>query len=99
MSENPIDIIRKGNYSKVPFMIGYTDREMILYEIFAARENTCRYTEDFEKQIPYTLNLRYGTEKSKELAERIKKFYFKNEEPSIETLDYDYIVNKYLYNI
>lgn len=94
LSEDPVELLRSGKYTKVPLMIGYTTREGILGEItMKEKYGEFRVTTNFEEAIPYFLNLPKGSGIQKKIAQRIKKFYYGKETPSLKNVDRYYIVS------
>lgn len=89
--DEPINIITSGNFNKVPIMMGYTSREGLLSEIIDKRNrpdpDIRDYNINFEKSVPHTIQLPKGSPMSKEIARRIKEFYYGNEEPGPKNLD------------
>jgi carboxylesterase type B len=92
LSEYPLDIIRSGQYNHVPIMIGYTTREGMLAEILQKR-NPLNAWKDFESAVPNFLALERGSDMSKLIAQRIKEFYYGDEEPFTNNKDKYYLVN------
>lgn len=82
LTEEPIDLIRSGNYNRVPILMGYNNLEGILAEITLGD----KLEADFESQVPYELDLEKGSDESKEIARRIKEFYYGDAEPTKENL-------------
>nr|QLI62122.1 carboxylesterase 10 [Streltzoviella insularis] len=83
LTEIPYDILAKGNYNKVPMIIGTNSEEGFF---FARLENDTTLPKiEFEKSIPK--DLAFPTEREKkEAAERLKKLIMGDEEISKETL-------------
>lgn len=81
--EEPIDIIRSGNYNKVPILMGYNSLEGILAEISLGDALEA----NFESQVPQELGLEEGSDEFKEVAQRIKEFYYGDAEPTKENLN------------
>lgn len=80
ITENLIDIIRSGNYNKVPFMIGYTTREGLLmpvYQTLLAKSGKTVKKEppSLEDAIPWQVGLERGGELSKQVCQKIQKVY------------------------
>lgn len=99
MSEEPIDIIISGKFNHVPLMIGFTSREGMLSEIITKnRYGEVRLVKDFERAVPYMLNMPKGSEMSKKVAERIKHYFYGDTEPSMENIDQYYLV-KYFFRL
>lgn len=74
-------------------MIGYTDREGMLFDIMAERIGIKKYSGAFEKFIPNHINVKEGSDESKVIANSIKDFYFNGSEPSEENMDNTYLVS------
>lgn len=83
LSEDPLEIIRSGNYNHVPFITGINDQEGLLSE-FVSRtvSNESVLITDFTKYIPPELEITSGSTQEKDIADRIKKFYYGDSEPS-----------------
>lgn len=64
----------------------------MMTEGLAKLRGTQAFHNDFEKKIPREFNLKIGSAASKEVALRIRQFYFGKEEPSLETKDSYYLV-------
>lgn len=71
----------------MPLLIGYTDAEGILSIVLGARHNRDPVHNDFEKLIPHHFNLTRGNEESKQVAAKIREFYYGDKEPSLDILD------------
>lgn len=81
--ENPIDIIKSGRYNKVPFMVGYTNREGMLSEVMQ-KQPPFYPLNNFELAVPWFLKLEKGSPISKSIARQIKEFYFGDTDPTSE---------------
>lgn len=75
------------NINAVPILIGYTNWEGIFNVLYSELEKTEPIHKDFEKFVPHGFNLQVGSMESKEIAQKIKEFYYKDSEPSSETLE------------
>nr|XP_022909142.1 juvenile hormone esterase-like [Onthophagus taurus] len=88
LTEDPRLIISKGKYTKMPLLIGYTTHEGFLFE----KETEKRFKENsgvinnLDDLIPYNLNLKPESLESKEVLEKIKKFYFNGNYPKEKDL-------------
>ncbi|XP_038211606.1 esterase FE4-like [Zerene cesonia] len=83
LTELPHDILSKGNYNKVPVMIGSNSHEGYL---FAAMENDTTIPKfDFEKSLPKDLVIP-DKEKRVEVARKLHEFYLRGEKPSRENI-------------
>lgn len=88
-----------GNYNKVPLLIGYCNREGMLTEIFNKLTGKQPVHDDFESSIPYIMNLKRGSPESKQLAQKIKDFYYGDEEPSLDTIGIFYDVRWVFFSV
>lgn len=75
-----------GTYRKVPLIIGCCDGEGMLGLFLGGRVGRQPVHKDFENFVPFTFELERGSEESKRIAQNIKEFYYKDKEPSLETL-------------
>lgn len=82
LSEHPLKLVATGNFTKVPVLIGYNSEEGLLYQMIEKMAQTDLMFTNFEDFIPVTYGIPRGSPKAKEIAARIKKFYYGNEEPS-----------------
>lgn len=96
LTEDPLKIILSGDYTKVPIMIGYTDREGMYSQVrdMLVKGGFKLFT-DFETKIPYFFNIPKGSDLSKRIAKRIKEFYFKDNNPTMDNLEAYYLVGIY----
>ncbi|CAH1163421.1 unnamed protein product [Phaedon cochleariae] len=95
LTENPVDIIKSGNFNQVPFITGCVEKEgMFVYSLCTTgKKNTLLVDESL---VPNSLNLRIGSEQYNKAVDKIKKFYFSgNEDPSN---DLDSILKVYGHN-
>nr|XP_022909379.1 esterase B1-like [Onthophagus taurus] len=92
MPEHPLEIIKKGSYNKVPMILGYCTREGMFYASLEKKRKIKLLITNFEDAIPNYLNIPRGSQKSKEIGEKIKKFYYADEEPSQENKDKFYLL-------
>lgn len=99
MFEEPIDLLASGRYSKVPLLTGFNTREGMLAEIQSKEKfGEVKLITDFEDAIPYFLNIPRASEKSKTIADKIKKFYYGEETPSLGNIDRYYLVSETRYS-
>lgn len=85
---DPIDLITEGKFHKVPFLTGINSSEGLLCvrEVMAKPAVLKKYDSDFELLVPTNLGVEKNTPKSKEVAQKIKSFYFGDKPVSQETL-------------
>lgn len=98
IAKDPLSIILSGDYNKVPFIIGYNNREgMYLKTRTKTQDGQYTYDIDFETMIPFDLNLQKGSADSLEIVTLMKHFYFGNEELNETNVDNCYMV-EYSFN-
>nr|CAD7202428.1 unnamed protein product [Timema douglasi] len=85
---DPLQLLKQGQFHKVPFIVGVTSAEgkIVLNELFKKLELT-KIDQNFQCIVPWDLCLELGTEKSRAIAETLKKFYFGDKPLSKETLE------------
>ncbi|XP_026478387.1 venom carboxylesterase-6-like [Ctenocephalides felis] len=78
LEESPFTRMVSGNYHKVPQIVGFNSGEGIFFNFFLQENPDIlnQFEADFQKFIPTDLDLSHGSEDSKSLAEKIRKFYF-----------------------
>lgn len=77
--------MRTGSYNDVPVLIGYCDCEGMMALFFGSKDGPPVH-KNFENYVPHIFDLERGSEKSKIIAQKIKEFYYKDKEPSTDTL-------------
>nr|XP_022909162.1 juvenile hormone esterase-like [Onthophagus taurus] len=76
LTEEPIKIIKRGDYNKVPIIFGYTDAEGLICTVFNLMYPQVKLSlNDFEEAIPRDIKTRFGNEILKKISEKIKGFY------------------------
>lgn len=83
----PFDPRKASHINEVPILIGYTNSEGIFSVLFNKLKNLEPIHTNFENRIPPDFNLEFGSIESKEIAHKIKKFYYRDTEPSLDTSD------------
>uniref|UniRef100_V5GUX3 Esterase n=1 Tax=Anoplophora glabripennis TaxID=217634 RepID=V5GUX3_ANOGL len=81
LSEEPINLIKSGRYHKVPLIMGYCSREGIFVYGMCTTTKGSHLLID-ETIIPYSMNLRIGSDQYNSVVSSIKKFYFNDRDPS-----------------
>lgn len=78
ISKHPRVLMKEGSHQDVPFLAGVCRREMLL--VLRRWKKFADWSEDkhFQALIPRELNLERDGKLSLEIAQRIRKFYFKN---------------------
>ncbi|GJQ65576.1 hypothetical protein Trydic_g7674 [Trypoxylus dichotomus] len=87
ISDNPLDIIKSGNYNHVPFIIGVNDAEGLLLQL-VSRLTTGESVliTDFTAYIPPDLKIESGSKEEELLIHKIKFFYYGEEEPNRDNI-------------
>lgn len=75
ITEEPIKIIKSGNYNHVPLIVGYTSREGMLIEA-KIKPLKPRMPPSFENLLPFILKVDKNSAVGKSLAAQIKNFYY-----------------------
>ncbi|XP_022903148.2 esterase FE4-like [Onthophagus taurus] len=80
--------IKKGEYIKVPMIIGYTSDEGLFFDNLIRRqlkrnENPI-LIKDFEDMVPFKLEFKKGSPESLKIAEKTKMFYFNGRNPTLQ---------------
>lgn len=78
LTEEPFDLLVSGNYNKVPVIIGHCNGEGNLSEVLRKMDGKEPVHENFDDLVPYDLELPKGSASSKEVARKIKEFYYKD---------------------
>lgn len=78
LPERPLDIILKGNYNHVPLIMGYNAREGMAFDNLIPYRAKEPFFRNMELSVPFSLNIARGSTVSKEIANKIQKFYFGN---------------------
>ena len=85
LDEEPITLMKTGRFNHVPFMLGFTSGEGMLFDMFS------RTISDFESVVPWYFGYEPGHPDIKIVANQIKKFYFGDEDisPTTQAQKYD----------
>ncbi|XP_031339582.1 esterase B1-like [Photinus pyralis] len=75
-SEDPLDVLKSGDYNSVPLMLGYAAREGYLVGFHYKQHKA---SANFERQIPFPLKVQEGSQLSDYVANELKEFYFGND--------------------
>ncbi|KRT83147.1 hydrolase [Oryctes borbonicus] len=83
LPEDAITLIQSGNYNHVPFVIGYNNAEGLSRHIVVKTTTGENLTiTDFTTFIPTDLGISNDSKEASRVAERIKRFYYGDTEPS-----------------
>ncbi|CAH0550118.1 unnamed protein product [Brassicogethes aeneus] len=85
ISDLPINIIKSGNYNKVPFMIGYTTNEGMLFELLRMIMTWNKIPKSLDNEIPHDVPHNGDVEKINTIKEKVKNYYFKGNEVGKKT--------------
>ncbi|XP_069669062.1 juvenile hormone esterase-like [Periplaneta americana] len=88
ITEDPLELLSQGKFYNVPFIVGINSNEglLCLKEVMMKPSILKTYDDNFEILVPKFLKLERNSKKSKEVAQKIKKFYFGDKPVSQETL-------------
>ncbi|CAH0600392.1 unnamed protein product [Chrysodeixis includens] len=87
LTDSPYNIIKNGNYKKVPVLVGVSNMEGILQMMNYERWKN-EMNENFSDFLPADLQFKNEKEK-KEVAQKVKEFYFRGKPVGQESvLDY-----------
>ncbi|XP_063917730.1 juvenile hormone esterase-like [Zophobas morio] len=84
MVDEPINIVASGNFNQVPFMTGCTSLEGAVVELFKKPNDP--EAPNFQKLISHSFGYKEGSPETKTVADKVKKFYFGDEEYSHKLL-------------
>lgn len=78
LEESPLARMKSGSFNKVPLLVGFNSAEGLLFKFFMKEKPDMlnQAEADFERLVPAEFELAHGSEESKKLAEKIRKFYF-----------------------
>nr|CAD7586928.1 unnamed protein product [Timema genevievae] len=84
---DPMKLLKEGRFHKVPFIIGVNSAEgkLALTGMF----NCCDVVDiekNFQRTVPWNFSLELGTQTSKDIADKLRKFYFGNKPVNEKTL-------------
>ncbi|KAJ8895420.1 hypothetical protein PR048_000752 [Dryococelus australis] len=86
LADVPEKMLRAGKGLKIPYITGINSRELKMIETGLTQATLNNYNNNPEMLIPSSLNIQKGTAESRELAAKIKSFYFGNKTISFDTL-------------
>ena len=91
MVDEPINIVASGNFNQVPFMTGCTSLEGAVVELFKKPNDP--EAPNFQKLISHSFGYKEGSPETKTVADKVKKFYFGDEDYSHKLLRKKYDVS------
>nr|CAD7414171.1 unnamed protein product [Timema poppensis] len=85
---DPVKLMKEGRFHKVPFITGVTSAEgkLALSDVFRSIDLS-KIEKNFHNVVPYNMRHKLGTQRCKEIAEKLRKFYFENKPLTEETLE------------
>ncbi|KAK9875476.1 hypothetical protein WA026_007868 [Henosepilachna vigintioctopunctata] len=89
LTKDPVEIMKKGDYNKVPLLLGFNSREGMLIHVFL-KTPIKEILPNIEQHVPFNMNLIRGSNMSKSVAEQIMRFYFNDKDPKFEDNDLNY---------
>lgn len=95
LHDTPLNILKSGNYNKVPVILGCTSNEGLLMGLFGMGAKEDFLPRNDAEYVPYWLNL--TGEKASQVGKRIKEHYYANQVPSDKNKDcyFDYIADSF----
>ncbi|XP_063223075.1 fatty acyl-CoA hydrolase precursor, medium chain-like [Bacillus rossius redtenbacheri] len=87
LPHEPAYIEQHGLFNQVPYITGVTKREsasFVTEKMMSQASYWQDINNDLEQVVPVTLGLAKGSQKSKEVAQKVKSFYFGNKTISYE---------------
>ncbi|KAL3286185.1 hypothetical protein HHI36_000696 [Cryptolaemus montrouzieri] len=90
LTEDPLELLRRGEYTHIPFLIGFTSREGMLVHVFS-KNPIHVLIPDIEMIVPFMLNLKEGSPLFKQVGQRIMKFYFGDRDLKDSDIDQQYL--------
>lgn len=82
LTEDPIEIMKSGRQHHIPIIMGYNSLEGLFYELIRKTRSEASLQKSCECEVPYDFNLAKGSPQSKDLGDKIQKFYYEKEEIS-----------------
>ncbi|KAK4885071.1 hypothetical protein RN001_001342 [Aquatica leii] len=93
LTEDPITILKSGNYNKVPIVIGFTSREGMICDFYCTEIKEHGHAiKNFISKIPYNITAPTENEFIKIMADKIKKFYYGDQKPSEDNKNQYYLL-------
>lgn len=94
LTESPLLTMASDSYNKIPMIIGYTDREgMMFQKFFKERGENFDFPMDFQNLIPSYYNIPRNSPLSLKISDMMKNYYCGQGEPCEKNLDNIYIVS------
>ncbi|KAI2474087.1 esterase B1-like [Diabrotica virgifera virgifera] len=90
LTEDPEEIMKAGRHHHVPVIIGYNSMEGLMYELIRKTRTDADLPETLERDIPFDLNIPEKTERAKEVAEKMQKFYYQDKDLSEKNINNRY---------
>ena len=88
LDDEPMNIITSGRFNQVPFMVGYTTGEGMIFDLMR------RELKDFRDVVPWFFGYERDAPETRTIADKIKKFYFGDDEVSPKTVTQKYNVSR-----
>ncbi|CAH1163424.1 unnamed protein product [Phaedon cochleariae] len=80
LTENPEVILKSGRSHQIPMIMGYNSMEGLFYEVIRKTRADANLPKTLERDIPHDMNIPQQSEKSQLVAQKIKEFYYKDED-------------------
>ncbi|KAI5642274.1 carboxylesterase family domain-containing protein [Phthorimaea operculella] len=85
LDDSPVNILKKGDYNKVPVLYGFSNMEGLFRVSAGFEEYTAGMNKKFSDYLPLDLQFKDETEKEK-VANEVKEFYFGNKKINNDTI-------------
>ncbi|KAG5882682.1 hypothetical protein JTB14_019683 [Gonioctena quinquepunctata] len=77
LTEDPEEIMKSGRSHQIPIIMGYNSLEGLFYEIMRKTRSDASLPKTLERDVPYDLNVSKNSDQLKEVAGKMKEFYYK----------------------
>ncbi|XP_055584964.1 juvenile hormone esterase [Uranotaenia lowii] len=84
LAEEPLEIMKRGNYNRVPLIVGFNSHEAMLFLRRVRKDPNLlqNIDRDFERLLPTNLEVDRDTDEGAALARRIRSFYLNDDRVS-----------------
>lgn len=93
LTEHPLEILKSGRNHQIPIIIGYNNAEGMLLELIRRTKSYGELPKNLEAEVPWTLKIPPTSGKTKEIAEKISKFYYDGEDVTENNISKTYNVS------
>uniref|UniRef100_V5G2A7 Carboxylic ester hydrolase n=1 Tax=Anoplophora glabripennis TaxID=217634 RepID=V5G2A7_ANOGL len=86
LTEHPLEILKSGRNHQIPMIIGYNTAEGMLIELIRRTKSYGELPKNLEGEVPWDLKVPPTSGKTKEIAEKIRKYYYDGEDVTDENV-------------